>query len=96
MWAMQDTLLDRIRTYADLTNFAPANRNEHEVFFHAYEVYASSPRYSMRLKESVGSDLEGVAKANAARLEIEDHVLDDLTQLPQQAERQTRGFRIPL
>jgi hypothetical protein len=94
VWAMQDTLLDRMRGYADMTDFGPANHEEHEVFFHAYEVVPSRPRYRLELRETVGSDLEGVAKANAAPIEVKDELLGAISGiLERQAGDQDRGFR---
>jgi Restriction endonuclease NotI len=94
VWAMQDTLLDRMRGYADLSGFAQANPASHGVFFHAYEVIPGGHRYKLRLKERVGTDLEGVAQANAAPLTIKDEILDRLQLLlHEQTARQTRGFR---
>jgi len=94
VWAMQDTLLERMRGYADMTDFGPADP-AHEVFFHAYEVLPGEPRYELRLADKVGADLEGVAKANAAPLEIKDEILDALQELlNRQAQSQTRGFRL--
>lgn len=94
VWAMQDTLLERMGRYADMSDFGPAHATEHEVFFHAYEVVPAQPRYELQLVARVGSNLEGVAKANAAPLHIKDEVLDDLhALLAKQAGHQTRGFR---
>jgi Restriction endonuclease NotI len=94
VWAMQDTLLDRMRGYADMSGFSQANPARHEVFFHAYEVIPGEHRYQLRLKERVGADLEGVAQANAAPLTIKDEILDGLQLLlREQTKQQTRGFR---
>lgn len=95
VWAMQDTLLERMRGYADMSGFSSADPSAHEVFFHAYEVIPGEQRYRLRLKERVGADLEGVAQANAAPLTIKDEILEGLQiLLDQQTKRQTRGFRI--
>jgi hypothetical protein len=94
VWAMQDTLLERMRGYADMSDFEAADPARHEVFFHAYEVVDAQPRYELRLVERAGADLEGVAKANAAPLDIKDELLDRLSSLlAEQAQQQTRGFR---
>lgn len=96
VWAMQDTLLERMRGYADLSGFSTADPSTHEVFFHAYEVLPGERRYQMRLKERVGADLDGVAQANAAPLDIKDEILEGLQLLlDEQTRRQTRGFRLP-
>jgi hypothetical protein len=95
VWAMQDTLLERMRGYADMSGFAAADPSAHEVFVHAYEVLPGKPRYRLQLKERVGTDLEGVALANAAPLEIKDEILERLqVVLQEQSARQTRGFRV--
>jgi hypothetical protein len=95
VWAMQDTLLARMRGYADMTDFGPVDPGAHEVFFHAYRVVADRPRYRLELTECVGSDLEGVAKANAAPTDIKDELLEGLNRvLEAQAAVQTRGFRL--
>jgi hypothetical protein len=73
VWAMQDTLLARLGTYADMTDFHPEKDGD-DVFFYGYEVYRGKKRYEMRLADRVGSNIEGVAKANAPR-DVTEHVL---------------------
>jgi hypothetical protein len=73
VWAMQDTLLERLGTYADMTDFHPEKDGD-DVFFYGYEVYRGKRRYEMRLVQRVGSNIEGVAKANAPR-DVTEHVL---------------------
>jgi hypothetical protein len=95
VWALQDTLLERMRGYADMSGFSDANASAHEVFFHAYEVLPGEARYRLQLKEKLGADLEGVARANAAPLDIKDEILDGLQLiLKEQTLEQTRGFRV--
>jgi len=97
VWAMQDTLLERMRGYADMSGFSAADASTHEVFFHAYEVLPDEPRYRLQLKERLGADLEGVALANAAPSNIKTEILDGLQLiLKQQARQQTRGFRVEI
>lgn len=94
VWAMQDTLLDRIKTYADMSEFH-TEADEDEVLFYAYEVFRGPVRYEMRLVERIGSDLEGVAKANAPRTEIAEDILETFEAvLEREALSATRSFRI--
>ena len=93
VWAMQDTLLDRIRTYADLSDFHPEERDD-EVLFYAYEVYRGDDRYKMRLAERVGSNLAGVARANSPR-DVSEEVLGKFQQLVNsEARTPKRSFRL--
>ena len=93
VWAMQDTLLERMRAYSDMSLFHEA-QDDDQVFFYAYEVFRGSVRYDMRLVEKIGSDLGGVAKANAPRTEIAEHVLETFeTVLEAAAKSGNRGFR---
>jgi hypothetical protein len=93
VWAMQDTLLDRIRTYADMSDFHLEEADD-EVLFYAYEVYRGEDRYKMRLVERVGSNLEGVAKANAPR-DVSDKVLGTFQEVvDREARSPRRSFRL--
>jgi hypothetical protein len=94
VWAMQDTLLERMRGYANLSGFSSADPSAHEVFFHAYEVIPGEQRYELRLQEQVGADREGVARANVAPA-TNAKVLEGLQHLlHEQAKCQTRGFSV--
>jgi hypothetical protein len=93
VWALQDTLLERMRRYADMSLFHDAEDDD-LVFFYAYEVFRGPARYDMRLVEKVSSDLEGVAKANAPRGEIAEHYLETFEAVLEAAARTgARGFR---
>ena len=93
VWAMQDTLLDRIRGYADMSDFHPEQADD-EVFFYAYEVARGRDRYGLRLVERVGSNLKGVAKANTPR-DVSDEVLGTFQRVVErEARAPTRSFRL--
>jgi hypothetical protein len=65
-----------------------------EVLFYAYEVYRGEDRYKMRLVERVGSNLEGVAKANAPR-DVSDKVLGTFQEVvDREARSPRRSFRL--
>lgn len=93
VWAMQDTVLERMHTYADMSDFHPEEDGD-EVLFYAYEVFRGETRYEMRLAERIGSNLEGVARANAPKSQIAEDILETFQAvLENTALNGQRGFR---
>jgi hypothetical protein len=93
VWALQDTLLDRLGRYADMSGFHD-ERPDDLVLFYGYEVYRGTDRYDMRLVKRIGSDMEGVARANAPKAQIAEDVLATFEGVLERAARDGgRGFR---
>ena len=94
VWAMQDTLLARMRAYSDMSDFH-TEKDDDEVLFYAYEVFRGEGALRVATCRTDRFRPRRGGEANAPRTEIAEHVLETFEELlEREALTARRSFRL--